>query len=305
MTAKSRPSLDSVRRWSRSVFDLLQATYENWRSDRAIRMGAGLAYYGVFAAVPLLTSAVAVAGLVFSKAEIESFIIDSLEALFSDVSVEAQSFVDTLAGTIDRTANVGPLGVVSVITGVFAASLLFVALQDSFNMIWDIPVERGIRQSIRRRALAFGIVLLTGVVLVASLVVQTLALVVDEIFSGDLEVLNGLDDLFVTGTTWAVGVAGLGLLFQFLTRDRLAWRNVLVAAAITAVLLVAGTWLSGVYFSTWGSTSLTGVSGGILVALLWFYYLAQILIAGAELLKTMEERAHETSRVGLPADANG
>ncbi len=291
MTAKSHPVIASLRGWAVSVFNLLRATYENWRSDRAIRLGAGLAYYAIFAAVPLFTTALAVAGAVFSQSEIEAFLVDSLEVLLTDVSTEGRSVIDTLAETIDRTATIGTLGLVGFLTGIFAASLLFVALQDAFNMIWGIPVERGVRQSIRRRALAFGIVLLTGVALVASLAVQAIALVVDEIFSGNLEVLDVFNDVFVTVTTWAVAVAALGVLLQLLTRDHLDWRHVFITAGITAVMLVVGTWATGVYFSNFGSTTLTGVSGGVLIALLWFYYLAQIFVAGAELLKTLDERS--------------
>ena len=47
----------------------------------------------------------------------------------------------------------------------------------------------------------------------------------------------------------------------------------------------------GLYSGNWGSSSLTAVSGGAVVVVTWFYYLAQILIAGAELLRTLEERS--------------
>lgn len=294
MTARSRPVIGSLREWAVSVFNLLRATYQNWRSDRAIRMGAGLAYYALFAAVPLISSALAVAGLVFSQSQMEAFLVDSLEVLLTDVSVDLRNLTNTFVETIDRNATIGSLGIVGLISGVFAASLLFVALQDSLNTIWDIPVESGIRQSIRRRALAFGIVLLSGLALIASLAVQAIALVVDEVFSSELEALDVFSNLFVTATTWAVAVAALGLLFQLLTRDHLAWRHVFITAAITAVLLVVGTWATGIYFSNFGATTLTGVSGGVLVVLLWFYYLAQIFIAGAELLKTMDERSRDS-----------
>ena len=291
MTAK--PGTGSWRDRVRSLVDLLRTTYENWRADRAIRLGAGLAYYAIFAAVPLLTTAIALAGMVFSESQIEAFLIDSLEVLLTDVSVEIRSLVDSAAGAINRTETIGTLGLVGFLTGIFAASLLFVALQDTFNVIWDIPVEHGIRQSIRRRALAFTIVLLAGVALIASLAIQAVALVVDEIFSGELEALDSFNELLVTATTWAVAVAALGFLLQLLTRDQLAWRHVFITSGITAVMLVVGTWATGIYFNNFGSATLSGVSGGVLVALAWFYYLAQILIAGAELLKTMDERSQQ------------
>jgi membrane protein len=280
----------TVRESVRSVFELLIATYDNWRSDRAIRLGAALAYYAVFSAVPLLTSAIAIAGLVFSAAEIQSFVIESLEALVSDVSPEVRNLVDSLAAVVDRPSTTSGMATLSVFLGIFAASLLFVAMQDSFNMIWKIPVQRGFQHSLQRKLVAFGVVLLTGAVLMASLVVQTIVLLVDEILGGNIEAFDAFDDLIVGLTTWGLGVAALGVLFQLLIREHLTWRYVFIAAIVTGALMVAGTWAAGVYFSNWGSTSLTGVFSGVLIVLTWLYFLAQILIAGAELLKTLEDR---------------
>ena len=97
--------------------------------------------------------------------------------------------------------------------------------------------------------------------------------------------------LVFTGNGKGKTTAALGVLLQLMTHGHLAWRHVFITSAITAVMLVLGTWAAGFYFNNFGSTTLTGVSGGVLVGLLWFYYLAQIFIAGAELLKTMDERS--------------
>lgn len=294
----SRFSAAALPRSARSGFEIVMQTYESWRADRAIRLGAGLAYYGVFAAIPLLTSAVSIAGLVFSGAEIESFLLDSLAALSTDVSPEAQSLVETIAQDINRPATTGALATLSVLVGIFAASLLFVALQDSFNVIWKIPVEGTLRDSLRRRVVAFVVVLLAGAALMASIVVHTLALLVDEILGSNLEVFEVVDNMLVNVSTWAVGAVALAVLFQLMTREPLSWRNAFVVAALVGILMVVGTWAAGLYFGSWGSPSLTGVSGGVLVFLTWLYYLAQILVAGAELLKTLEAQA--TASESLP-----
>ena len=94
----------TIRQRARSVFRLLRDTYENWRADRAIRLGAALAYYAVFAAVPLLTSAVAIAGIVFSEAEIQAFLVESLEAILTDVPDDIRAVVDNVAGTVKLLA---------------------------------------------------------------------------------------------------------------------------------------------------------------------------------------------------------
>ncbi len=281
----------AIQQAARSVYALLRETYESWRADRAIRLGAGLAYYAIFAAVPLVTSAIAIAGVLFSEAEIQAFLFESLQAILTEVPADVEGVVDDVAGTIDRSAKSNALATISVLLGVFAASLLFYALQDALNVIWKIPVQRGIRFTVRRRLVAFAVVLLVGVALIASLAVQTVALVVDEILGGSIGNFLNLNDLVVSLSTWAVGIGAIAVLFQLLIREHLSWRNTLIVAALIAVFMVMGTWGVGFYFSNWGSSSLSALSGGAVILITWLYYLAQILIAGAELLKTLETRA--------------
>ena len=97
-------------------------------------------------------------------------------------------------------------------------------------------------------------------------------------------------------TAWAVLLA-LALLFRLLVRQPLSWRDVLIASTITTILLIAGTFALGIYFDRFGSFSVSGVAASLLVILFWLYYLAQIMIGGAELLKVLDRRARH-----LPAN---
>jgi membrane protein len=270
-----------------TIVQVLSVTYQSWRADRAIRMGASLAYYALFAVVPLVSIAVAIAGLIFNETEIREFLEVRLDNFLA--TTEVQATAAELAASIDASSAIGGLTILGLATGLFAASLLFVALQDSFNMIWDIPVGRGLRYKLRRRITAFAVVALTGALLIASISVQAVAMLFDELFPGQLPALDRINDVLITVGSWALGMVALGLLFQLLINHRLKWRHVFVTSTITGLLLIAGTWMVSLYFRYWGSTSVSGVLGSIMLLLLWFYYEAQILIAGAELLKTFDK----------------
>ena len=49
----------------KTIFKLLNDSFWSWYEDRAMRMGAALAYYSVFALAPLLVMVISIAGLVF------------------------------------------------------------------------------------------------------------------------------------------------------------------------------------------------------------------------------------------------
>jgi membrane protein len=271
----------------KTVVEILTDTYESWRDDRAIRLGAALAYYGLFAIIPLLVTAIGIAGMVFSSAQIQSYFAEILNSGLND---ELASAIETVADAVSQQSTSGGVSLLGVVSGLFAASLVFAALQDSLNMIWGIPVRSGLRQSVRRRMLSFAVVFVIGGVLVGVLAVQAIILVAEGLLPVQLDGLDILGEIAATVASWGLGIGALAVLFQILVHKHLAWHILFVASTIVSVMLVVGTWALGFYFDRFGSTSIAGVAGGLLIILVWLYYEAQILIAGAELLKTLDDR---------------
>ena len=74
----------------------------------------------------------------------------------------------------------------------------------------------------------------------------------------------------------------------------IAWRDVWVGAFATAVLFVIGEALIGLYIAYGGVASAYGAAGSLLVALIWIYYSALILLLGAEFTKVRASSAKLT-----------
>jgi membrane protein len=171
-----------------------------------------------------------------------------------------------------------------------AASFVFVALEDALNVIWHVPVQRGWRNTIRRRLLAFLVVLLTGVVVVAALSIHAITGLAEAMLPGELPVVESAADLVGATGTWLLTSAVILALFELLVSARVPWGPAAVGAGITAALLGLGTWALGLYLAHFGVSSVTGAAGGLLLVLVWIYYEAQILLVGAELTKVMSFR---------------
>jgi len=267
--------------------EVLRATYSEWYSDRAMRLGASLAYYALFAAVPLVILATAIAGSLFSEADIAEFITEQLESIVSDDIVAAFAEV---AASIGASGTVGNLTALGLVAGLFGGSVIFLAFQDTLSIIWDIPVETGLRQSVERKLVAFAIVLAISLALAASLLFHTIVVLLNDLIPDILDMQTVLAELLISLLTLVVGIATLAALFQLLVHKPLDWSAVLVASTVVILLLIVGNWALGVYFDVFGSASVTGVLGSLVVLLLWLYYQAQIVVAGAELLKVLDAR---------------
>jgi membrane protein len=74
----------------------------------------------------------------------------------------------------------------------------------------------------------------------------------------------------------------VAMIFKILPDVRLAWRDVLTGAVITALLFNLGKYVFGRYFIRIDLTSTYGAASSLVIALLWIYYSAQVLLFGAK-----------------------
>jgi membrane protein len=278
---------DGVRHVARGAWNLGVETYGQWRVHRTIRIGAGLAYYGLFALVPMLAVALALAGLVISQDDVRSYLTDQLSEVFG---VDADVVARALAGVLDETGTLAGLGLVGAASLLLTASLLVVALQDAFNTIWERPVRPGLRQSVVRRLVAFVVVAGAGAVIIVSFAINAVTGLLGQLVP-DVPIVTSLQEMIGLATSWALAIGVVALLFRYLTDIRVPWRAALVGGAVTAVMLAVGTVLVGAYLRRFASSSLVGATGSVFLVLLWIYYEAQIVLVGAEFTRVVSTRS--------------
>lgn len=262
----------------RLLIDLLVKTYERWRDDRTIRLGAGVAYYGIFTVIPLVTLSIALAQAVFSEAQVQSFLENALTSLFGS---DASQVADTVVEKLSSSATTSAVGLVGILSLVGATSILFVAVQDAMNVIWGVPPTHGFRNVVRRYGLAYLLVLLAGSFLFGALAVQAIGGLAEQLIPGQLVVLEDLAGLISVLASWALGIGVLALLLRILPRATVPWRAALIGAAVAAACIAVSTWALGEYIQRVGSGSLAGAAGAVVLMAAWIYAVAQIFLAGA------------------------
>jgi membrane protein len=92
------------------------------------------------------------------------------------------------------------------------------------------------------------------------------------------------------GVSLAVITALFALMFKYMPDAKIAWSDVWIGAAITALLFTVGKLLIGLYLGNASVTSTYGAAGSLVVLLLWMYYSAQIFFLGAEFTQVYANR---------------
>lgn len=263
---------------------MLAATYRAWRDDRTIRLGAGLAYYGLFSLTSLLTVSVGLIQLFTSRAVTEEYLSDHFSRwLGTDSADLAATFSDALNGS--RGTRVGLVGLASLLV---TGSLFFLALEDAFNQIWGVPVAAGIRSSIRRRLTAFGILIAAAATLVAAVLAQTVTSVLGGLLPGSNSGWNLIDGAVTNGVGLLILSTALICLLRYLPSAEVSWLAAIISGAITAGLLIVGTSLIAWYLRTVGAGSLGGAAAGVIAVLMFIFYESQILLGGAQLCRAID-----------------
>lgn len=270
-----------------AVVDVVTDTYIAWRNDRTIRLGAGLAYYGLFSIASMLTLTLAATQLLVSGDDIRRYLSDWLLDVFGEIGPEAAA---TISEGLDGV-TAGQLGLVGGISLLITGSLFFIALEDALNMIWGQPVRVGIRSSIRRRIVGFIVVFAAGLTVVASLTVQAISSFLEALVPGQFPGIGLVASALGSALSWTVLWAAIVLLFRYLPSVDVPWRTSIIGGGATSVLLVVGTAAIGWYLRTFGASSISGAVSSVLAVLAWIFYEAQMVLIGAQFTRTLTQRA--------------
>lgn len=273
-----------------SAFGLLKQTANEWLEDQAPMLGAGLAYYTVFSLAPLLIIAIALAGFFLGPEAAQGRIFDELRGLLGNESARAMQ--DIVASASDKPSTGVFATIVGVVTLLFGASSVFGQLQLALNTVWGVKPKpgRGILGFIRTRFLSFGFIIVIGFLLLVSMMLTVTISFIVEWVGGMSETAEMLT--YSTNFVLSFGIITLlfALIFRFLPDAKVAWRDVWIGAAITALLFSFGKFGLGIYLGAGAVGSSFGAAGSLIVLLVWVYYSAQILLFGAEFTQVYANR---------------
>ena len=169
--AQDRPSAAGPAR-SFGLTKLWGESWQHWNAIDAPRLGAALAYYTLLSLAPLLVLVVSVAGVFFRRALIQSGLLWQVRSLTGNVG---ESIVRPVLESSRSTTGI-IAGVIGILTLLLGASGVFLELRDSLDLVWGVkpPYGSGLWSLVKERLFAFLLVLGTGVMLSASILVSAI-----------------------------------------------------------------------------------------------------------------------------------
>ena len=256
-----------------------------WVDDYAPSMGAAISYYTMFSLAPLLVIVIALAGALFGAEAVQGQIAAQLAGLIGQEGAEAVQALIKSANEPSRGLIAGGISAVVLVVG---ATTVFAELQSALDRIWHVPERAkpsGVWGILRARVLSFGLILGLAFLLMVSLVVSAMLAALGnwsvDFFPGwelVLQIVNAVVTLGILTVLFA-------MIYKLMPSAPIAWPDVWIGAAVTAVLFEVGKVLIGLYLGKSSVTESFAAAGSLVVLLAWVYYAAQIFLLGAEFTK--------------------
>jgi membrane protein len=249
-------------------------------NDWIFNLAGLLAFNLLLATFPFLLMLLALLGITLGliSPTFEHQLIVNFSAVFP-----SQTGTTFLRGAADNLKNsAGWLLAIGLITDIFLGSRLFIVIENCFGIIFRVPA----RDLVRQNMIAIGMVLLFTVLvpvfLVLSIVPNALVGLIGS--AGARTVASGFAAVIVFLGTIAIAVFLFGLIYFVVPNRASHWRSTWPGAVVAGVLLVLYEKLFPLYTQALLRPNNYGsIAGFALVIIIFYNFLAFILLLGAEL----------------------
>ena len=272
------------------LFEIIKQTFIEFFQEQSFFHGAALAYYTVFAMIPLIYLAIVCFGVIVGQDTVSDIIED---VLHKQIGLQDVSGIMTFLKDLNVGEGTFLSNTVGIVTLMFSSSVLLSSLRTSINEFYDVQVTIESRRKrfeyhIGTKLVSMFMLAVFGVVFITLYIGETFIMSAISGLLGDLSsfeefIISSLLNIFSVLTN----VVLFAMVLKYVNDGQVKWRYALKGALFTSLLLFLGQLLIKFYLKNFFFGSKAGVAGTLLVILLWMYYTSQIIFLGAKFTKVV------------------
>jgi membrane protein len=262
------------------IWILVTSTFRIWEQANSSRMAAAMTYYTMLSLAPLLMIAVAIAGYVYDDNLASKELIEQVGAATSPAIAE---IIAGLISNATRPSSGILASSISLLILFYGASGVFSQLYETFNVIWQVPVESrtGFKFTIQKRLIGIGMVLIAGVSLIGTVALGSVIAYLEHLVQDSYPLVTTWLNLADRSLSLLLMPFVLALMFWFFPATKIKWRDVWPAGVLTALLIAASRYLIEFYLRFSSTSEVYGAAGSLVVLLIWIYITGLVVFFGA------------------------
>ncbi len=264
-----------------NIKELFIETYQQiWEINIGLH-GAAIAFYAIFSTAPLVIITVWILSAIMGSQMGEA---------------EFQQTVETIAGP-ELTASINDLvtstsqgtsgfwsSLIAIVTLLFGATTLLAQIKYTLNLIWGLE-ETGLSsfwQFLWDRFISLLFIGALSLLFLVGLISESIIYSLKDLL---IPIVGDSNLFFLQWGTSIVNVilavTFFAVLFRILPDLNVRWRDILVGAAVTTILVLLGKSLVDWYLGSLALQPMYKAAGSFVVFLVWIYYNIQVVLVGA------------------------
>ena len=265
----------------------LKEVHREFSEDRGLLFAAAISFFGLISLIPLLLLAVAVLGYITGSYDAAREQVVSVVRNFIPVGTEALE--QNLEAVSRQSGLLGGLGLLGLL---WVGSQVFVILQQVMNVALGAKARVGF---LRARATALAVVIVVGVLFALSVGITSLLTAIRDF---DVRIWSlGTDDLEVVWDflgvlmPFVISILAFGLAYRFLPSKRIGTTGPIIGGITAGLLFEVAKHAFRWYVTDIANFSrIYGSLGGVVILVLWIYYVSVIAVLGAEVASVQARR---------------
>jgi membrane protein len=253
--------------------------------EGAFHHGAALAYYTLFAFIPIIYLTTSIYGRIIGHDNMRQIISALLQ---SSLGIQDSGAILQIVEHVSFEKPNFFLELVSIGILLYTCSAFMISLKRSLNEFFNVSKKSREASNLLMEIIGFrflGILLLAIFALVIILF-YFLQVFIFTALTNWLHWNNGFVDFSLQALqiilTLFSNVLIFLLIFKYMHNAKVSWRVARDGAIATALLLYASQWLIGYYLHHYFIMGKLGVANSIFIMLAWIHYSAQIVFFGAQ-----------------------
>ena len=278
----------------RRVFSFIKDVFVEFSEDRGPLFAAAISFYGLISLIPLLLLGIAAFGYVIGS-----------EAARQQVVSFAKDFIPTGTEVLEQnlenlSKQSGLLGGLGLLGLLWTGSQVFVILQQVMNVALGAEKRVGF---LRARAVALGTVVVVGALVGLSIGITSLLTAMRsfhvEPWGIRIDGLRFVWDFLGILLPVFISILAFTLVYKFLPRKNIGIAAPIIGGVTAGLLFEAAKHAFGWYVANIANFNrVYGSLGGVVILVLWIYYVSVITVLGAEVASVHSKQTEAVTSEG-------
>lgn len=284
---------------SKSKFKLIQvlrSAITEFFEEGAFFHGAALAYYTLFALIPLMYLILISFGKIFGQ----DICINAITSIFEkNIGIQDISMFTGYLKNLNNQAKSITLNIVMIVALLYSCSAFMVSLKYSLNDFFNIQKKKReklnlVMDILKFRFLSLAYLALFALLIITSYFIQIFAFsIVENWLTSTLGNIHIGFVIFHHLFSILMNILLIAFIFKFVHDGYISWNLALKGALLTSLLLFISQLIIKYYLQHYFFLGRGDVIGSMFILMAWVFYSAQVIFFGAKFTYVYGKAHHE------------